>query len=55
MQVEFLSKFYKDLDYISQKSVKSNVTKLISLVESADNLHDIPNLKKQVRIQSSYR
>ena len=55
MQVEFLSKFSKDLDYISQKSVKSNVAKLITLVESASNLHEIPNLKKLVGFKSAYR
>jgi len=55
MQVDFLSKFSKDLDYISQKSVKSNVKKLITLVESTYNLHDIPNLKKLVGFKSAYR
>jgi mRNA interferase RelE/StbE len=55
MQVEFLGKFSKDLDYISQKSVKSNVRKLISLIESADSLHDIPNLKKLIGFKSAYR
>ncbi|MBK6523186.1 MAG: type II toxin-antitoxin system RelE/ParE family toxin [Bacteroidia bacterium] len=55
MQVEFLSKFSKDLDHISQKSVKSNIAKLIRLVESADNLNNIPNLKKLVGHRSAYR
>jgi mRNA interferase RelE/StbE len=55
MQVEFLSKFCKDLDYISQKSVKINIKKLINLVEAADNLNEIPNLKKLVGFKSAYR
>ena len=55
MQVEFLSKFSKDLDYISQKSIKLNIKKLINLVEVADNLNDIPNLKKLVGFKSAYR
>jgi mRNA interferase RelE/StbE len=55
MQVEFLSRFSKDLDHISQKSVKSNIAKLIRLCESADNLNNIPNLKKLVGHKSAYR
>jgi mRNA interferase RelE/StbE len=55
MQVEFLSKFSKDIDHISQKSVKSNVVKLIRLFEAADNLNNIPNLKKLVGHKSAYR
>ena len=54
MQVEFLSKFSKDIDRISQKSVKANLSKLIHSLELAENLNNIPNLKKtcwpQVRI-----
>ena len=46
MQVEFLSKFSKDIDQISQKSVKTNVAKLIRLMESEGDLNNIPNLKK---------
>lgn len=55
MQVEFLSKFSKDIDRISQKSVKANIRKLISLVESATHLNEIPNLKKLVGFKSAYR
>lgn len=55
MQVEFSNKFSKDLDYISQKSVQSNIKKLIVLFESANNLHEIPNLKKLVGFRSAYR
>lgn len=55
MQVEFLSKFSKDLDRISQKSTRSNIVKLISLVEAARSLQDIPNLKKLTGFKSAYR
>ena len=55
MQVEFLSKFSRDLDHISQKSVKSNIKKLIGLIESSHNLHAIPNLKKLTGFKSAYR
>jgi mRNA interferase RelE/StbE len=55
MQVEFLSKFSKDLDHISQKSVKSNIAKIIGLVESAKDLNELANLKKLVGFKSAYR
>ena len=55
MQVEFLSKFSKDLDHIHQKSVKSNLSKLINLFEIEDNLNNIPHLKKLVGHKSAYR
>ncbi|MDO8998530.1 MAG: type II toxin-antitoxin system RelE/ParE family toxin [Bacteroidota bacterium] len=55
MQVEFLSKFSKDIDRISQKSVKTNLAKLISLLESENDLNNIPNLKKLVGHKSAYR
>jgi mRNA interferase RelE/StbE len=55
MEIEFLSKFSKDLDYVNQKSVKANVVKIIALIESVDSLNDIPNLKKLVGFKSAYR
>ena len=55
MQVEFLSKFSKDIDGISQKSVISNLHKLIRLFELSENLNKIPNLKKLVGHKSAYR
>ncbi len=55
MQVEFTSKFSKDLDFISQKSVKANVKKLIILVENASSLNEIPHLKKLAGFKLAYR
>lgn len=55
MQVEFLSKFSKDIDHIGQKSVKTNLTKLIHQFESQNDLNNIPNLKKLVGHKSAYR
>lgn len=55
MQVEFLSKFLKDLDSINQKSVRLNIAKLIEQAEASDGLSDIPNLKKLVGFKSAYR
>jgi mRNA interferase RelE/StbE len=55
MQVEFLSKFSKDIDHIHQKSVKSGLSKLIRLFESEENLNNIPHLKKLSGHKSAYR
>ena len=55
MKVEFSSKFSKDIDGISQKSIKLNLIKLIQLFESSQNLNAIPNLKKLVGHKSAYR
>jgi mRNA interferase RelE/StbE len=55
MQVEFLSKFSKDIDHISIKSVKSNLAKLIRQMESEENLSNIPHLKKLAGHKSAYR
>jgi mRNA interferase RelE/StbE len=55
MQVEFLSKFSKDIDHISVKSVKANLSKLIQLMESEENLNNIPHLKKLAGHKSAYR
>ena len=55
MHVEFLSKFSKDIDHINQKSIKTNVAKLIRLMESENDLNNIPNLKKLVGHKSAYR
>ncbi len=55
MQVEFLSKFSKDIDGISKKSVKANLSKLIRALELEENLNNIPNLKKLSGHKSAYR
>ena len=55
MQVEFLDKFYRDIDGINVKSVKIRLIKLIDLLESAENLDVIPNIKKLTGHKSAYR
>ena len=55
MEVEFLSKFSKDIDSISSKAVKSNLAKLIHLMESEINLSGVPQLKKLLGHRSAYR
>jgi Txe/YoeB family toxin of Txe-Axe toxin-antitoxin module len=48
METVFLRDFSKDIDKINQKSIKQKVAKLISTVEKATALSDIPKLKKLV-------
>ena len=55
MKVEFLKKFSKDLDTVSVKSVKSNLLKVIELMESVTLLEEIPNTKKLKGHSSAYR
>ena len=55
MQVEYLSSFSKDINRISLKSVKSNLVKLIEIIDNSDNLTRVPNLKKLVGHKSAYR
>lgn len=55
MQVEFLKKFSKDIDHITIKAVKNNLAKLIRLMESEENLNNIPHLKKLAGHKAAYR
>jgi mRNA interferase RelE/StbE len=55
MQVQFLSKFNRDLDRIHLKSVKKSILLLIEHVKTAHSLHEIKNLKKLTGFKSAYR
>ena len=55
MKVEFLKKFYDDLDDIKVKSVKQSLIRIIELMETADSLTKIPNTKKLKGHRSAYR
>lgn len=55
MNVSFLSGFSKDLDKIRMAQVKDSVYSMILLLEQADSLTDIPNLKKLKGHKSAYR
>ncbi len=46
MKVEFLAKFLKDIDKLKLAEVKESVINTIEILEAADSLADIPNLKK---------
>ena len=55
MKVEFLKSFSKDLDSINSKSVKQSLIRVIAILEKADNLSNIPNLKKLKGHRNAYR
>lgn len=55
MHLEFLAKFSKDLDKLQQKSVKSNIEKVIKQFELADSVDEISNIKKLTGFKNAYR
>ena len=55
MKVEFLARFYKDLDKIKTKTLKDNVTKVIIDVKKSDTLSSIKDLKKLKGSKIAYR
>lgn len=55
MKVEFLRSFSKDLDVINSKSVKLSLLKIIELLENANDLSGIPNIKKLKGFRNAYR
>ena len=55
MQVEFLSQFNKDLEKIRFANIKQAVQRIILKVESAQNLSEIPNIKKLSGHKFAYR
>ena len=55
MEVEFLSKFNKDISSIKQKTTKASIIKIIEQVESAQSISDIAGLKKLKGFKEAYR
>lgn len=55
MKVEFLSHFNRDLDKIRNQNIKLAVQKVILKFESAQNISEIPNVKKLSGHKSAYR
>jgi len=46
MFTKFTGRFSKDLDKITQVSIKKNVAEIILEIEAANNFSEIKNLKK---------
>ena len=55
MKTEFKSSFAKDLKTIKNKTVLEGVAKLIEVVEAAQNLRAIPDVKKLKAKGAYYR
>lgn len=55
MNVEFLEQFSKDVDEVSLKSVRNRILSLIRKIEAADDLAEIPNVKRLKGHKSAYR
>ena len=55
MKVEFLEKFNKDLDDIRLSFVKKAIERVILEADSANNIHEIRNVKKMQGSKNAYR
>jgi mRNA interferase RelE/StbE len=55
MKAEFTSRFYKDLDKITQSTVKAGIIAVINQVEEANKLSEIKNIKKLKGHSIAYR
>jgi mRNA interferase RelE/StbE len=55
LKTEFTSRFLKDLDKLSQPSVKRSVSEAIEGVEKASQISEIKNLKKLQGHSLAYR
>ena len=55
MRVEFLERCSRDLDKVTQRSIRESVEKIILKVESAKSLSEIPHIKKLSGHKSAFR
>ncbi|HEY4196148.1 MAG TPA: type II toxin-antitoxin system RelE/ParE family toxin [Mucilaginibacter sp.] len=55
MRTEFSSRFYKDLDKITQATVKNGIVAIIKQVKEAEQLSEIGNIKKLKGHSIAYR
>jgi mRNA interferase RelE/StbE len=55
VKVEFLNKFYKDLDKLNSKKLKSEVISVIDNVERSSALLEVRNIKKLKNSKIAYR
>jgi len=54
MNVEYLDKFYKDIDKISSKVVKKKIIELIQHIENSSYISQISNVKKLVGFTTDF-
>jgi mRNA interferase RelE/StbE len=55
MKVEFLEQFERDLAAVRDQTLQDEVFKVITKLESARSLRDVPNVKKLKGYKVSYR
>ena len=55
MQVEFLSKFNKDISSLKTKSTKSKLIETIEAIEKVSSMSEINGLKKLKGFKDAYR
>jgi mRNA interferase RelE/StbE len=55
MKTEFASRFYKDIDKISQATVKTAISAVIKQIEDSKQLSEIKNIKKLKGHSIAYR
>ena len=55
MQLEFLSKFIKEISSIKVKSTKTKLIDVIGSIENANSMSDIKGLKKLSGFKDAYR
>ena len=55
MEIEFLDKFSRDLDRVNDVSAKKAVGKIITMIQNANSLHELPNIKKLSGFKSAFR
>ncbi len=55
MKVEFTNSFVKAVGKVNQNSIKAKIKQLIVTLEKADNLQNIPNVKKMSGYTHFYR
>ncbi|MBI2966655.1 MAG: type II toxin-antitoxin system RelE/ParE family toxin [Bacteroidetes bacterium] len=55
MKVYFSKKFEKELDKITDPSLKKNVSKAVKILLDANSLVAVPNLKKMKGQKNAYR
>ncbi|MEQ9423012.1 MAG: type II toxin-antitoxin system RelE/ParE family toxin [Cyclobacteriaceae bacterium] len=55
MKVVFLKKFSKDLDKINRSDDLNSILEIIELVKSADQISEVPGVKKLVGFNDAFR
>ena len=55
MKIEFLNRFYKDLDKISSQKINKQIASVIVEVENAETITKIRNVKKLKNSKIAYR